>query len=64
MVKKSFLLVILFAFISLAAGCVTVYTDGCCPDKSAGQGSVKSSPGNKFCETVKNADDWVRTNIW
>jgi len=64
MVRKSFLLVLLFAFICVASGCVTVYTDGCCPDKPAGQGSKKVNKGEKFTQAVKDADDWVKTNLW
>lgn len=64
MLKKSFLWAILFAFIFLGSGCVTVYTDGCCPDKAAKPASQNAGKMEKFSETVKNADDWVRTNIW
>jgi hypothetical protein len=64
MVKKSFLLVILFAFIFLVGGCVTVYTDGCCPNKPASQLSKKINKGEKFSEKVKDADNWVKTNLW
>ena len=63
MVKKSFLLVILFVFMFLASGCVTVYTDGCCPDKQPGRktGKVKTEEGPGI---IKQADDWVKQNIW
>ncbi len=64
MLKKSFLGAILFAFIFLASGCVTVYTDGCCPDKAARPAPQKAGKTEKFSEMVKNADDWVKTNIW
>jgi hypothetical protein len=66
MVKKSFLLVMLFAFVFLASGCVTVYTDGCCPDRQSARCSKKSTKG--ATETgpnmVKKADDWVKKNLW
>jgi hypothetical protein len=64
MVKKSFLLVILFAFVFLASGCITVYTDGCCSNKQSdlkktSQVETEEGPG-----IVKKADDWVKANLW
>lgn len=64
MVKRSFLWAILFAFVFLASGCVTVYTDGCCPDKTPRSGSVQGGKMEKFNEVVKGADDWVKKNVW
>ena len=67
MVKKSFLLVILFAFIFLASGCVTicaekVYVDGKSPQciKKSTPGETKGSPGGM----VQKTDDWVKENLW
>ncbi len=66
MVKRSFLWAILFAFIFCASGCVTVYTDGCCPNNSAKQKAGKSggNAGDKIINAVKETDDWVKRNIW
>ena len=64
MVKKSFLLVMLFAFMFLASGCVTVYTDGCCPDKQSGQCNKKDAKAEKEPNILKKADNWVKENIW
>jgi len=64
MIRKAFLLVILFAFIFLASGCVTVYTDGCCPDKPASQCPHQTNKMEKIKKAVKDTDDWVRTNMW
>ena len=62
MVKKSFLLVILFAFVCLTSGCLTIYNDGACanqcPKKSA---KVATEEGPNV---LKKADDWVKTNLW
>ncbi|MDO8489466.1 MAG: hypothetical protein Q7S42_05090 [Candidatus Omnitrophota bacterium] len=66
MVKKSFIVVMLFVFMFLASGCITVYTDGCCAGKQSGQCAKKSTkveteegPG-----IVKKADDWVKEKLW
>jgi len=62
MVKKSFLLVILSAFVFLASGCVIVCRDECCsaqcPKKSA-KVAVEKGPN-----IVKKADDWVKEKLW
>ena len=67
MVKKSFLLAILFTFVFLASGCVTIsaeniYVDGKSPQctKKAAKGETKEGLGGM----VKKADDWVKENIW
>ncbi|MBU4251733.1 MAG: hypothetical protein KKC39_05420 [Candidatus Omnitrophica bacterium] len=70
MVKKYFLLAILFVFMFLASGCLTVNVDGRCSDKQPEQCTkkevkvetrkeVKEGPG-----IVKKADNWVRENLW
>jgi hypothetical protein len=64
MLKRSFLWAILFAFMLLASGCVTVYTDGCCPGSASKQGAKQAGKGEKFTNVVKGADDWVKNNIW
>ena len=66
MVKKSFLLVILFVFMFLASGCVTVYTDACCSDKQSAQCTKKAAKveTEKGPGIVKKVDDWIRENIW
>jgi hypothetical protein len=66
MVKKSFLLVMLFIFMFLTSGCVTVYTDGCCPDKQSTQCTKKSAKtaAEKEPSIIKKADDWVKENLW
>jgi hypothetical protein len=63
MLKKPFLLVMLFAFMCLASGCVTIYNQECCPDKD-GQCIKKAAKGEKGPNIVKKADDWVKKNIW
>ena len=66
MVKKSFLLVMLFVFMFLASGCVTVYTDGCCSGKQPAQCTKKIAKAEteKKPNIVKQADDWVKENLW
>jgi hypothetical protein len=65
MVKRPCLWAILFAFIFCASGCVTVYTDGCCPNNAAKSGVSKGGgKGDKILEAVKETDDWVKRNIW
>ncbi|HNW38866.1 MAG TPA: hypothetical protein PL125_03195 [Candidatus Omnitrophota bacterium] len=63
MIKRAFLLVTLFAFVFLASGCVTVYTDGCCPDKKAAPKKA-SKAENEEPNIVKKADNWVKDNLW
>jgi hypothetical protein len=66
MVKKSFLLVLLFAFMFLASGCITIYTDGCSSDKRSAQCVKRTDKGEagKEPNMVKKADDWVKDNLW
>ncbi|MDP3042035.1 MAG: hypothetical protein Q8N62_04835 [Candidatus Omnitrophota bacterium] len=70
MVKKSFLLAMLFVFMFLASGCLTVNVDGCCPDKQPNQCIKKETKKETKKESkegpgiVKKADDWVRENLW
>jgi hypothetical protein len=62
MVRKAFLAVMLFAFVSLASGCVSVYTDGCCGKQPAPKKTVKlmdKEPG-----ILEKADSWVEKNLW
>jgi hypothetical protein len=62
MVRTSFLLFVLGAFVFLSSGCVTVYADGCCPDKQAKKTAKVSE--EKKPNMIKQADDWVRENLW
>jgi hypothetical protein len=62
--KKSFLLALLFVFIFLASGCVSitaekVYVDG----KPAGAKPAKAS-GEEDPGIIKKTDDWVKKNLW
>jgi hypothetical protein len=66
MVKKPFLLAMLFVFMLLASGCVTINTGGCCPDKYPAQctkKAVKVQTEKGPC-MVEKADNWVRENLW
>jgi len=58
--KKLFLLVMLFAFTFLASGCITVYTDGCCPKRPPGA----KEAFKKGVEAVEKVDNWVEDNLW
>ena len=66
MVKKSFLLVMLFVFMFLASGCITIYTDGCSSDKRSSQCIKKADKTEpvKGPNMIKQADDWVKENLW
>jgi len=64
MVRKSFLLVILFAFVSLSSGCVTVYSDGCCSGKPCAPKTTAKVTTEKGPGLVKQADNWVKENLW
>jgi hypothetical protein len=66
MVKKSFLLVALLAFVFLASGCVTVCAEKACveskPEKCEKKpAKVKTEEGPGI---VEKADNWVKENIW
>ena len=66
MVRKSILLVMLLAFTFLVSGCITVYTDGCCPDKQSGQCMKKAAKGEteKGPNIIDKADNWVKEKLW
>ena len=66
MVKKSFLLVMLSAFMFLASGCVTVNTGRCHSEGSLSQCSKKATDSEDVQEPnmIKRADDWVKENLW
>jgi hypothetical protein len=66
MVRKSLLLVMLLAFVFLASGCVTIYTEKACVDcksdqcmKKTAKPKTEEGPG-----IVKKADNWVKDNLW
>jgi hypothetical protein len=66
MVKKSFLLVMLCAFVFLASGCITIYTDKACDGtksaqcpKKAAKAEVEEGPN-----IVQKADNWMKDNLW
>jgi len=63
MVKKSFLLVILFAFVFLASGCVTISAENVYVDGKSPQ-CTKKAANEGLGGMVKKADDWVKENIW
>ncbi len=63
MLKKSFLLALLFAFAFSASGCVMitaekVYVDGK-PAAKAANPAGQEDPG-----IIKKTDDWVKKNLW
>lgn len=62
MARTSFLLVVLGVFVFLSSGCVTVYSDGCCPDKQVKKTAQVSA--EKKPNMIKQADDWVKENLW
>jgi hypothetical protein len=66
MVKKSFLLSLLFVFMFLTSGCITVCKDGCCPEKNPAQCTKKPAKTETGKETnaIEKADDWVKANLW
>jgi len=61
MVKKSFLLVVLFIFVFLASGCTlakgTTYAAG-----GFVQGAKEGA--KEDCNSVQKADTWVKDNLW
>ena len=66
MVKKSFLLGLLFVFMFLVNGCITVNADGCCSNKNSVQCAKKAAKteGKKEPNIVTKADNWVKENLW
>lgn len=66
MMKKFFLLSVLFVFIFLVSGCITVNTDGCCPDKKNNPCTKKivKADSREDSSPIKKADDWVKKNLW
>ncbi len=65
MIKKSFLLVILFAFVSLA-GCCTVAkgTAGAAAGAAGGLAQGVQEGAKDDCNAIKKADAWVKHNLW
>lgn len=61
MVKKSFLLVVLLAFVFLASGCTlakaTTYAAG-----GFVQGAKEGA--KEDCNSIHNVDTWVKDNLW
>ena len=65
MVKKSFLWVVLLAFVFLASGCTLAKVTTC----SAGgfiQGAREGAKqgAQEDCNSVQKADTWVKDNLW
>ncbi|MFA5092444.1 MAG: hypothetical protein WC543_00650 [Candidatus Omnitrophota bacterium] len=66
MMKKFFLLLVLFVFAFLTSGCITINTDGCCSNKANScceKKAVKAEP-KESVNPIKVADDWVKKNLW
>jgi len=61
MIKKSFLLVILFAFVSLS-GCCTVAKGTVGAAGGLAQGAKEGAKDD--CNAIKKADTWVKDNLW
>lgn len=66
MVKKSFLLVLLPAFIFLASGCVSICAEKVYVDGSSSQCIRKTAKGGteKEPNIVKQVDNWVKEKLW
>lgn len=61
MVKKSFLLVVLFIFVFLASGC-TLAKGTTCAAGGFVQGAKEGA--KEDCNSVQKADTWVKDNLW
>ena len=64
MVKKPFLLALLFVFMFLASGCLTINTDGCCPNKNLVKCPKKVVKTENEPNIIEKADNWVKDKLW
>ena len=66
MVKKTFLSVVLFAFVFLGSGCVTICAEKVCVDGDAAQCGKKTTQvtAEEGPNMIEKADNWVKENLW
>jgi len=66
MAKGMFLSVVLFAFVFLSSGCVTICAEKVCVDGNSVQCTKKTTPvaADEEPNMIEKADNWVKENLW